>query len=46
MDVALLAEANIAVHRTSDVSEQTAKWWTRGELNPRPELKNQPRLHA
>jgi site-specific DNA recombinase len=42
----LLAETNIAVRSTSDVSEQISKWWTRGELNPRPKSTHQPRLHA
>jgi site-specific DNA recombinase len=32
----LLAQTNIAVHGTNDFSQQTSRWWTRGELNPRP----------
>ncbi len=42
----LLAETNLAVRRTTDVSERNSKWWTRGELNPRPKSTHQPRLHA
>jgi len=32
----LLAETNIAVRSTTDISARNSRWWTRGELNPRP----------
>ena len=32
----LLAENTVAVRSTDDVSQQSSKWWRRGELNPRP----------
>jgi hypothetical protein len=42
----LLAETNLAVRNTTDVSAQSSDWWRRRELNPRPKSTNQPRLHA
>jgi site-specific DNA recombinase len=30
----VLAETNIAVRSTNDVSERNSKWWSRGESNP------------
>ena len=42
----LLAETNLAVRSTNDVSAQSSEWWRRRELNPRPWQTNQPRLHA
>jgi site-specific DNA recombinase len=42
----LLAETVLDVQRTESVSSQCSRWWRRGELNPRPKLTNQPRLHA
>jgi len=42
----LLAENNLAVRSTLDVSARNAGWWRRRELNPRPRLICQPRLHA
>ena len=33
---ALLAETNITVRSTRDFSQQSSRWWRRGELNPRP----------
>jgi hypothetical protein len=41
-----LAETNIFVRSTTDVSAQSSRWWRRRELNPRPCQTNQPRLHA
>jgi len=32
----LLAQTNLAVRSTHDVSEQSSRWWRRRELNPRP----------
>ena len=31
-----LAETNMAVRSTAEISEQNLKWWRRWELNPRP----------
>ena len=42
----LLAENTVAVRSTNDVSDQSSNRWRRRELNPRPRLINQPRLHA
>jgi len=41
-----LAETNITVRGTDDVSIRNSEWWRRRELNPRPWQMNQPRLHA
>lgn len=30
----LLAQTNLAVHRTADFSEQSSKWWSLGDSNP------------
>lgn len=30
----LLAETTLAVRGTNDVSEQSSRWWSRGESNP------------
>ncbi len=32
----LLAETNISVRSTNDISQQYSEWWRRGELNPCP----------
>lgn len=42
----LLAETVLALQRPTVTSERNSRWWRRGELNPRPWPKNQPRLHA
>jgi site-specific DNA recombinase len=41
-----LAETNLAVAATGSVSEQTAKWWRRGELNPCPRSCRRKLLHV
>ncbi len=41
-----LAETTLAVRSTDDASTRNSRWWRRRELNPRPRLINQPRLHA